>query len=117
MSQPLETADPDFCKDATEETIQVLGASLDRVERATTPAEIQELTPELTTAFQSAGQLMRIFCGEEKSGPAMSELAVWLSGEAGSRPSVSANFAEAFLAGVCELDVDLSPSARIACAG
>lgn len=116
-SHPLETAGPDLCESSTQESIELLDAALDRVDRATTLTEIEALPAQIDGLFGDAGRRVASSCGTARAGSAVSELIVWASGEASSRPPTSASFAEGFVVTICELDVELTPTAKIACAG
>lgn len=71
--------------------------------------------------FNQAGENMGQHCGPDRAGAALSELIVWASSAASSRPTLSASFAEGFLGSVCgldaELDIEFTPPAQVACAG
>ena len=117
-SEPLATLGSGLCETATSESIDLLDAALDRVERATTVDEIEGLSDSIVELFSQAGSAMGTNCAGAEAGAALSELIVWASDAASSRPPVSASYAEGFLGSVCELEgVDLTPSAQVACAG
>lgn len=71
--------------------------------------------------FTQTGENMGQNCGLDRAGAAVSELIVWASSAASSRPPLSASFAEGFLGSVCSLDIELgiefTPPAQVACAG
>ncbi|WP_217134556.1 hypothetical protein [Leucobacter chinensis] len=103
------------CKASTLESIDLLDAALDRTDRASSEAEMQELAEEVETLFGDAGESMGVNCSQAEAGGAVSELILWSSKAASSRPLQSAAFAEGFLAGICNVDVELTPPAQIAC--
>ncbi|SDH99084.1 hypothetical protein [Agrococcus jejuensis] len=120
-ASPDDVAAPDLCDTSTAETIALLDAALDRIDRATSSDEIDAASQSMSELFSQAGTDMGQHCGLERVGEAASELIVWASSAASSRPPVSASFAEGFLGSVCELDVELgvdfTPPAQVACAG
>lgn len=116
--EPLAKMSSSPCKTVTTESIDILDAALDRVERATTASEIDVLSDTFNDLFSQAGAAMGTNCAGAEAGEAVSDLIVWVSGAASSRPLVSARFAGGFLGPLCEIaGVDLTPSAQAACAG
>ena len=115
-----ETAGPDLCESSTMESIELLNAALDRMDRASSAAEIDEASAPMNDLFAQTGKDMGEFCKRDRAGPAVSELIVWASSAASSRPTLSASFAEGFLASICGLDAELgiefTPPAQVACA-
>lgn len=116
--EPVATMGSSLCETATSDSIDLLDAALDRVERATTTAEIESVSDSIVDLFSQAGTAMGTNCAGAEAGAALSQLIVWASDAASSRPPVSASYAGGFLSSVCELEgVDLTPSAQVACAG
>lgn len=120
-ASPQETTGPNLCETSTAESIELLNAAMDRMDRATSPSEVEEASAPMNELFNQAGASMGENCGREGAGDAVSELIVWASSAASSRPPLSASFAEGFLGSVCNLDTELgiefTPTAQIACAG
>lgn len=120
MTSPSES-NPDLCEAATAESIELLDAAMDRVERASSSAEIEEASAPMGELFSQAGANIGEYCGQDGMGWAYSELIVWASAAASSRPPLGASVAEGFLESVCtvdyELGIEFSPTAQIACAG
>lgn len=118
---PQDSTGPNLCETSTAESIELLNAAMDRMDRATSPAEVEEASAPMSELFNQAGASMGENCGREGAGAAVSELIVWASSAASSRPALSASFAEGFLGSVCNLDTELgiefTPTAQIACAG
>lgn len=121
VASPQETISPDRCETSTAESIELLDAAMDRMDRAASSAEIEEASAPMNDLFNQAGENMGQHCGSDRAGAAVSELIVWASAAASSRPPLSASFAEGFLGSVCSLDselgVEFTPPAQIACAG
>lgn len=121
VASPHETVTPDSCETSTAESIELLNAAMDRMDRASSAAEAEEASAPVNDLFTQAGENMGQHCGPARAGAAVSELIVWASSSASSRPPLSASFAEGFLGSVCDLDVELgiefTPPAQVACAG
>lgn len=121
VTSPQESDAPDLCKSSTLESIDLLNAAMDRMDRATTATEIDEASAPMGDLFNRAGVSMGENCGREDAGDAVSELIVWASSAASTRSWKSASFAEGFLESVCNLDeeagIEFTPAAQIACAG
>ncbi len=116
-SEPLETASPDLCDLSTREAIELFDAVLDRIDRVSNVAELPDLEGLLYDLFFQAGENIGVNCGAERAGLATSELVVWASRAASTRLPQSALYAEGFLGSICEIDVQLTPLAKDACAG
>lgn len=116
-SEPLDAGSSDLCETSSRESIELFNAALDRVDRATSEAEIDELSNQLNDLFFQAGENLGANCDAASAGLAVSELIVWASEAASTRPPTSASFAEGFLGSICEIEIELTPSAQVACAG
>lgn len=121
VAAPQEAVGPDLCETSTAESIELLNAAMDRMDRASSSAEIEEASAPMNDLFAQTGENMGQHCGPDRAGAAVSELIVWASSAASSRPALSAGFAEGFLESVCGLDAELgiefTSPAQIACAG
>src|SRR5690606_10530621 len=96
-----------LCETSTAESIELLNAAMDRMDRATSGSEIEEASSPMVDLFNQAGVNIGQHCGTEKARASVSELIVWASSAASTRSSLSANFAEGFLESVCNLDTEL----------
>lgn len=118
--QSAAASGPDLCETSTAESIDLLNAALDRIDRASSSAEIEEASISLPELFEQAGANVGQHCKGERVGASVSELIVWASSAATTRPSSSAGFAEGFLKSVCgiddELGIEFTPAAQVACA-
>lgn len=115
--QPVDTTPTNLCESSTRDSIQLIDAALDRMDRATTFDEASEITSVLDDLIGQAGDNVGRYCGIENTGTAVSEIIVWISREASTRSENSRSWAEGFLRGICPIDIDLTPAAQVACAG
>jgi hypothetical protein len=115
--QPVDATPATRCETTTMESIQLIEAALDRMDRATTANEANEITDLLTELLGQAGGDIGTYCGFQDSGWAFSEIIVWISREAATRSVYSRSWAEGFLNGVCDVDLELTPAAQVACSG
>lgn len=118
--QSAAASEPDLCETSTAESIDLLNATMDRIDRAASSAELDEASSSLSELFGEAGAKTAQYCGEERVGASVSELIVWASSAASTRAPSSASYAESFLESVCTLDdeglIEFTPAAQIACA-
>ena len=115
--QAVDIALTDLCESSTRDSIQLIDAALDRMDRATTASETNEILSVLDDLIGEAGENVGRYCGFENSGAAVSELIVWVSREVNNRSANSRSWAEGFLIGICPIDLELTPAAQVACAG
>jgi hypothetical protein len=98
------------------------GAAMDEAE-ATVAAVLDQAdaletldSDVITSAFESVGQAIAVNCTDDV-GVAVSRLIVFTAGERAERTVVGKAFIDSFLPGLCDLGVELTPSANIACSG
>ena len=68
----------------------------------------------IISSFESVGRLIGTNCADDVGG-AVSRLIVFTAGERSERNEVGQAFIDTFLPGLCGYDVELTPSAAIAC--
>lgn len=112
---PTTTTDP--CDAALAESIAALDSIFDRMDQVSTAAEVRTVGEVASEVLGDAGYSMAEGCGLDRSGSALSELIVWTSGQSSQRTRNTSAFIEGFLPGLCDLGVELTAPARIACAG
>lgn len=107
------------CVQLTDELIETLGTTLDRVDTDAAGASdaLDAVGDVLNDGFRELGRT----CGPSGSGPAVSSIVVYLAREGSERGGASAITVDGFLSGFCpamlEADVELTLAAEAACAG